>query len=269
MLNDMPTCVYVISNAEELKGRGYYSDLKDLIETMYTENGNTKVTIVVHSMGGPVSLYFFTSISEITQEWKDKYIHSYIPLSGAWAGGNELVYSEINGRDLLEDVEFISTNLLTKPIIRSFPSTAWLLPPASVWNTEVIVKTPTRSYTANDYEALFEDMGFPEGYTMYQNLQHINSGWPAPNVPTHCFYGVGQQTEVQFIYDDGFPDEEPVEIIYGDGDGGVNIESSQVCHRWANSEYPFEYTEFSVNHRDILKDEAVLSVIGIIVGATN
>ena len=41
---------------------------------MYKENGNTKVTLVVHSMGGPVSLYFLTKV--VNQQWKDTYIHS-------------------------------------------------------------------------------------------------------------------------------------------------------------------------------------------------
>ena len=261
---------YYIQNAEQLKTRGYYRDLKDLIETMYRENDNTKVTIVTHSLGGPVSLYFLTSISDITQEWKDKYINSFIPLSGAWSGGNEILYTEINGRDFFEDVDFISTGMLTKPILRSFQSMVWLLPHASVWNNTVIVTTPSRSYTANDYEALFRDIGFPEGYTMYQGILDINKGWPAPNVPTHCFYGVGVPTELEFIYDRGFPDAEPVRIINGDGDGDVNIESSLVCHHWANSQYPFEYTEFSgVGHRQILKNEAVLRAIENIVAVTN
>ena len=249
---------------------GYYTGVKDLIETMYRENGNTKVTIVVHSMGGPVSLYFLTSIPDITQEWKDKYINAFVPLSGAWSGAGEIAYTEINGRDLLEDIDFISTSSLTKPILRSFQSVAWLLPRGEEWDNKVIVKTPSRSYTVNDYEALFRDIGFPEGYTMYQGILNINKGWPAPNVPTHCFYGVGVPTELQMVYDSGFPDKEPVEIIRGDGDGEVNIESSRVCHRWTNSQYPFKYTEFNgVNHRQIVSDEAVLKAIGNIVGVTN
>ena len=222
-------------NTEQLKVRGYYRGVKKLIETMYRENGNTKVTIVAHSMGGPISLYFLTSIPDITQEWKDKYIKAFIPLAGAWSGGSEIAYTEINGKDLLENIDFISTSSLTKPILRSFQSVVWLLPRGEEWNNKVIVKTPSRSYTVNDYEALFRDIGFPEGYTMYQGILNINKGWPAPNVPTHCFYGVGVPTELQMVYDSGFPDKEPIEIIRGDGDGDVNIESSRVCHRWSKS----------------------------------
>ena len=53
---------------------------------MYEDNGNTKVTLVVHSMGGPVSLYFLTKF--IDQNWKNKYIANYITLAGAWSGTN-------------------------------------------------------------------------------------------------------------------------------------------------------------------------------------
>ena len=52
--------------------------------------------------------------------------------------------------------------------------------------------------------------------------------------------------------------------------GDINIESSRVCHCWANSQHPFEYTEFNgINHRQIVSDEAVLRAIGNIVGVTN
>ncbi len=51
--------------------------LKSLNEN---KNDETKMTLMAHSMGGLVSLHFLTGISEIPQEWKDKYI-------GAWDGG--------------------------------------------------------------------------------------------------------------------------------------------------------------------------------------
>ena len=50
------------------------------------QNGNRRVTLVAHSMGGPVSLYFLTQFARVTQQWKDTYIKSWVTLSGAWSG---------------------------------------------------------------------------------------------------------------------------------------------------------------------------------------
>ena len=75
-----------------LKRLGYFEAVKKEIEDMYTQSGNTKVTVVVHSMGGPVSLYFFTS-GIVTQQWKDTHINAYITLSGC------LLYTSPSPRD--------------------------------------------------------------------------------------------------------------------------------------------------------------------------
>ena len=56
--------------------RGYFAALRELIEQMYRENGNTKITLIVDSQGGPVSHYFLTNL--VTQEWKDTYIGTYM-----------------------------------------------------------------------------------------------------------------------------------------------------------------------------------------------
>ena len=77
-------CLSFVFHTEQLSERGYYSNLKDLIQQMCDDNGNTKVTLVVISMGGPVSLYFLTQV--VNQEWKDMYIHSYIGLAAVWSG---------------------------------------------------------------------------------------------------------------------------------------------------------------------------------------
>ena len=68
---------------DSLATRGYFDNLKRLAEEMYNENNGTPVALIVHSMGGPMSLYFLNEV--VTQEWKDKYIKVYIPLSGAFA----------------------------------------------------------------------------------------------------------------------------------------------------------------------------------------
>ena len=61
---------------------------------MYNETGKP-VAIVVHSMGGPMSLYFLNEV--VTQAWKNKYIKVYIPLSAAWAGASKSLEPVVSG----------------------------------------------------------------------------------------------------------------------------------------------------------------------------
>lgn len=78
-----------------------------------------------------------------------------------------------------------------------------MLPRASVWNNTVLVTTPSQTYTANDYEALFSDAEVPQGFSQFSVAQNINIDFQAPNVSTYCFYGVGIQTPMSFIFDNG------------------------------------------------------------------
>ena len=64
---------------------------------MYRENNNHKVTIVAHSMGASIMLHFLTQSGVITQAWKDQYIGNFIPIAGAWSGGNSALQFEISG----------------------------------------------------------------------------------------------------------------------------------------------------------------------------
>ena len=260
----------------ELKRRGYFDNLKSLVEEMYQANGNTKVTIVAHSMGAPTMLYFFTQSEIIDQSWKDMYIGNFITLSGAWSGGNQVLRADISGlsadEGLFEPIRELSSAILRSliPILRTFQSIYFLLPRPSVWGNTVIVSTPTQTYTTNDYERLFSDIGLADGYAKYQGVEKINENYPAPNVPTHCFYGVGVDTPLSFTYKESFPkgaDSVP-DVTTGNGDGSVNTPSSEVCLRWANSGHTFNHKTFrGVNHRNIVKDDSVLKEIRKIVGA--
>ena len=228
---------------------------------MFENNGNKKVTVVVHSMGGPVSLYFLTRI--VSQQWKDTYIHSYVTLAGAWAGGNAIIAGLISGTGLIESpigVEAI------RDLYRSWASYYLLLPSAATLNDTVLVITPSRNYTANNYRELFNDIGYPQGYTQFTELDMER---PAPNVPTYCFYGLGVNTPMTFVYDKDFPNSQPT-ILPGDGDDAVNRPSSEICLQWAqaNGGYTFNSTVLPcVNHTAILTDASVLQAIGSIVGA--
>eukprot|EP00731_Ephydatia_muelleri_P025543 Em0017g626a len=276
---------------EHHEQRGYYSSLKKLVEEMYEDGGNTKVTLVVHSMGAPVTLYFLNNV--VDQDWKDTYIHAFVPLAGAWSGGNAVLRSLISGMTLKELIpvdlsgtpdhvsrggrtQVIENSFrglldqvpkLTKDVVRTLPGVLLMLPNATVWKDKVLVKTDSRDYTASDYEALFTDADYPLGFTMYSNgITGINAGYPAPNVPVYCFYGTGIPTEESFYYNNGF-EESPI-ITTGPGDGTVNDLSSEVCLEWAGGaqQQHFESRNFEgVHHNKIVTHPEVLEAVKDIV----
>ncbi len=239
----------------QVNQRGYYADLKQLVQTMYGQNNNTKVTLVVHSMGGPVSLYFLASV--VDQQWKDQYIHSYITLAGAWNGANSGLGMLLSGLPVESKTYFPAS------LYRTFPSLFYLLPRTSIWNDTVLVSTSDRNYTANDYQQLFTDAGYPQGY---DQLTDLDIEWPPPNVPTYCFYGLGIPTAMTYVYRSDFPDAEP-SVVTDDGDNTINKPSSEICLRWENSSYPFKRTVFQgIDHGAIVRDKGVLETIASIVG---
>ena len=120
--------------------------------------------------------------------------------------------------------------------IRSFQSVFWLLPSALVFgNDTVFVRVGSDQYTANDFEALFQCINFPNGYAMYTSVASLVDGWSAPNVPTFCYYGLqgNNSTPVGFTYDaQNFPDSAPTTHFMGNSDGTVNQKISVSGGMW-------------------------------------
>ncbi len=257
--------------SDELEKRGYYNRLKDLVEDTYQRNGNTKVTIVAHSLGGLVSLYFFTGFNGVNKAWKEKYINAYIPLAAAWNGAATALQVVISGQPTTGLISFAHGlfNHIILPVARSLESVPWLTPTSSVFGNRVLVSTPSRQYTANDYEELFRKIGYTNGYRFFQGVQSLVHNYPNPNVPTYCYYGVDVPTPSKFIYKEDFSPGVSTSglshrVVNGDGDGVVNIESLAVCRRWLGVVVkPFS----GVDHMAILTDKAVLDSIASIVRA--
>ena len=269
---------YKKAYTDQLEKRGYYHQLKATIEDMYNSNGRTKVTLVVHSMGGLVSLHFLTGFSGINQAWKDKYIHAYVTLSAPWSGAVAALQTVISGARDLPDLLLFASDLIAEfivPITRTFESLPLLFPKSSTFGNQVLISTPAKDYTASDYEELFRKVSYTNGYRFFQGVQRLNLGFPAPNVPTYCLYGVKVPTPLKYTYSKNFDGRtgttgwEP-NAVNGDGDGTVNIESSRVCHQWSSmpSEFPFRYMTFDgVGHNAIIDNSNVLAEIDKIVGA--
>lgn len=241
---------------------GYFAKLKKLVEDTYTANGNKKISLMSHSLGCPYTLVF---LNKQTKDWKDKYIFQWITLSGVWGGTAEQV-SLFSSGNTLGIPHFLVSPLTVRGEQRTATSNLFLLPSRELWPAdEVLAKTPQRSYTVNDFDDFFQDMGFPLGIKLRKLVENI--AYPltahAPNVTVHCLYGTGVDTAANFEFGEGeFPDTQP-HVVYGDGDGTVNRRSLEACSKWKQrqlndvilKQYP------SVNHNGVLSDENVLSYI--------
>ena len=252
------TIVFIVGLAE----RKYFDNLKTMIEDMYNTYKH-KVTIVTHSMGGPISLHFLTDI--VDQKWKDKYIKQYITLSAVWGGSVKSVRALISGDN--EGI-FIDKPLWGRESSRSYQTTMWLLPPAGdLWGDFAFAYTPKGSYSAKNYHEMFNDLGIGEMWERYEGVLDNTRYFPVPNVTTYCYYGMGKDTPLQLEYSgDDFPNKPP-NVTFGDGDGTVPEKSLKVCSRWVGKQdYPVYMKSFSpVEHVDLLKNKSLIAAVDKII----
>ena len=240
-----------------------------------------KVTLVAHSSGAPVVLYFLNNF--VTQSFKERAIHAFVPISGAWSGGAALLQSLISGiqrpRTDLEPL-FAKTCQPSKPLLtftlyrdatRTFPGLAYLLPNPLLWGEKVIITShqtsPVTKYTARDYKALYTDIGYPQGLATYELVASINGPFPAPNVPVYCFFGNGVLTPKSYTFGiNGLSDWLFASTQQDEnGDGTINyFISEKICSKWVREQptIPAKFTEcWKDTHISILKNATLLSAI--------
>ena len=85
----------------------------------------------------------------------------------------------------------------------------------------------------------------------------------APMVPLTCINAVGKRTPRQFVYWDGNFDDEPTEIVYGDGDDSINLVSmlafDEEMRRQPGQKGRFKSIKLNnASHGSILTDEWAL-----------
>uniref|UniRef100_A0A0B6ZGM7 EF-hand domain-containing protein n=2 Tax=Arion vulgaris TaxID=1028688 RepID=A0A0B6ZGM7_9EUPU len=224
----------------------YFIALKKLVEETYEKNNNTKVVVIAHSMGSPVFLYF---LNRQPQEWKDKFIQSFVTLAGVWGGAVKPLRLMASGDNL--GVIIVNTNKI-RPQQRSMPSTAFLMPDSQFWSaSEVLVSTPDKNYTVANYKEFFADMNFTDGYNMRMDTENLVRDLTPPQVPVHCIHGSGVPTPAAFIFGkDQFPDTYPKEVDE-DGDGTVNIRSLFGCLKWVGKQkYPVMHVHLNGSTSD-------------------
>jgi len=237
----------------------FFKALKKLIEETFYLNAKHRVILVAHSMGNVMSHLFLT---QQTQSWKDKFIHSLVGLAPPWGGSVKTLKVMSSGDNL---GIFIVNTFKSRQYQRTLPSVAWLMPKPTFWGPdEVLLSTQKRNYTVTQYKDLFYDMGWPTGWEMYKDEHQFGMDLKPPGVRVHCIYGVNVSTSkaFQYSYWFPFPDNKPYAIV-GDGDGTVNIRSLEGWTRWVGKQ-PHSVSATPrphVNHLAILDDAETVKQI--------
>ncbi|KAL7297968.1 hypothetical protein TKK_0008982 [Trichogramma kaykai] len=163
----------------------FFSKFQELIEETYHKNGRKSVVLITHSMGCLLTLIFLQWQS---QEWKNKYIKSFVPLNGPWAGTVKSL-AVFAGCNRIDERFAISTDFL-KPHLIIASSLAFLLPSPWLWNpSNVLVTTSKWNYTVNHMGHFLTDIGLSIAWEFYKNSEPFKYDFRPPGVEVHCLYG--------------------------------------------------------------------------------
>ncbi|XP_055790425.1 phosphatidylcholine-sterol acyltransferase-like [Salvelinus fontinalis] len=235
----------------------YFARLKKLIEDMY-EQYQQPLYLLGHSMGSNYVLYF---LYQQTQTWKDQYIKGLISLGAPWGGAVKPIRVLASGEN--DGIPMVS-NIKIREEQRMTTTNPWMLPFEEAWPADhAFISTPSFNYTHQDYQRFFKDIDFEDGWFMWEDTRNLTAGLPPPGVEVYCFYGVGLPTPVTYIYDDQFPNVDPIDYVYADGDDTVDSLSMGLCKRWIGKQaQPVHVKEFrAMPHLEIVFNSKVINVV--------
>jgi len=238
-----------------------YDRIQQLIEETYQQNGNTKVHVIAHSLGGPVFLHFLNSM---TDAWRTTYMESFIPIAGPWSGSPKALRGLVSGDNFgMEFLGFSIVDPLTmRSVARTYGGLVALIPDPTFWGDQVFVIGPQKNYTASDFLELFQDLGADMTASIYPHTEWLFPNMTAPMVPTYCLYGTDQPTELYYDYSDGDYNSDPVIYYTNEGDGTVPLRSLKECVSWQNDQQNVVIQEFDESdHTSILEDQNVINYI--------
>jgi lysophospholipase-3 len=173
-----------------------YPQIAEKIEDAVLKSG--KKVVIRGCSGGTINGYAF--LMSQSQKWRDQYIMAFVAVSPVWGGTVSSLHSVLAGWKA--GAMDICTGRAAALFI---PSVYWMWPHPGTelgqWNnTEVIVTTPSKNYTANDFDAMLTDMGCGKGPKNLYDLEKkdLLQTFPPPLVDTYVFYGYGLATQAGF-----------------------------------------------------------------------
>ncbi|XP_048569479.1 lecithin-cholesterol acyltransferase-like 1 [Triticum urartu] len=250
-------------------GSAYLERLRLLVESACAANGGRPAILMAHSLGGLYALQF---LARAAPAWRAAHVKRLVTLSAPWGGSVQEMLTFASGNTL--GVPFVDPSLIHDEQ-RSFESNLWLLPTPKVFgNTTLVVsQRHNRTYSAKNVTQFLQDIGFADGVEPYRaRIRPLGEVLPEPGVPVTCLVGTYVDTVESLVFgDEGF-DAGPINVVYGDGDGTVNLASLMgPIKAWSDS--PAQVLEVvelpKVSHMGILKDKSALDQILRILDSIN
>ncbi|CAN6295917.1 unnamed protein product [Urochloa humidicola] len=218
-------------------GARYFRDLARLLQASRLRHGRPAV-VVAHSFGCALTYQFLLSRP---LPWRRRHVRHVVFLGSALGGFAPGMYALTAGMDY--DLPGIPRPAMLR-LARSQQSALWRLPTPLVFGDRPLAlvsaaagnaTTTTTTYTARNMSAFLEAIGFSEAVRPYETrVLPMWQALPAPMVPVTSVVGSGIRTPETYVFrnDDGFEGEP--EVVYGDGDGDINMVSLSAVERWGD-----------------------------------
>lgn len=212
----------------------FYGDLQHLVEHAYAINNNRKVVLLAPSFGPQFVLGF---LHRMTQVWKDQYIEWFVTESPVWSGVYLSLMDYVAGEG---KPKFIAG--LARQEIQSLAITAWMFPragtnPNITWpDTETIVSTPSKNYTAFDIAHIYSALNFTDSAALkFVSTEPDLAQFAHPGVNTLVTYGYDVDTPGPFSFPKDFVANRlpnAPSFVNVSGDGLVPLRSSLRATAW-------------------------------------
>lgn len=211
-------------------GDRYFRDLGRLIRQASRLNQGRPAIVVAHSFGCALTYQFLLARP---LPWRRRHV-KHVVLLGSALGGFAAGMHALNA-----GMDFGLPNV-TRPtmvrLARSQQSALWRLPTPLVFGDRPLAVTRTATYSARNMSEFLEAIGFAEGVRPY--VTRVLPMWealPAPMVPVTSVIGVGVRTPETYVFGADGLEGEPA-VVYGDGDGDINLVSLVTIDEWSRVE---------------------------------
>jgi lysophospholipase-3 len=161
--------------------------MKNLIEVSCSEQGYPAI-IIAHDLGSMIANYFLVNGDK---KWKDKYIKSFVTVSGTFGGSPRALRTIISG---------CNKNKSLDKVLKNFSGLHLMLPVDKVYGDNPLVYTNGKSYTSSDIPKIIKDLS-EDSHKIYEiSRKIVEKSMLAPGVTTYVLAGDNLDTESSYDY---------------------------------------------------------------------